>query len=94
MDHRDRIVAIRMSESWINFAYGLGWPGGVGGEEILVIGGRDQLGMVDEHSYDLRFRRGRGQLMLDIGWEKCFKLGEMLQGCYSDEEETRVKSRL
>ena len=87
MNASDRIAAAQMSEIWINFAYGLGWPEGNGNESVLVIGDQDQIKLVDDHDYDLRFRRGRGQMLLNIGWEKSFKLGEMLQGCYSKEEE-------
>jgi len=94
MDARDRVVATHMTETWINFAYGLEWPKRDGVDSVLVIGGLKQLDIVDDDDYDLQFRRRCGQLMLDIGWEKCFKLGEMLQGCYSDEEDTGFKSRL
>jgi len=94
MDARDCVLATRMTEIWINFAYGLGWPKRDGGDSVLVIGGLKELDLLDDDDYDLQFRSRRGQLMLDIGWEKCFKLGEMLQGCYSDEEETGFKSRL
>lgn len=93
MDVENHKVAIGMARVWITFAYGLGWPRGEAGEKVLVIGGGDVITSVDDEHYDLKFRKGRGRLLLDIGWKRCFKLGEMLQGCYSEDEDEDVESR-
>jgi hypothetical protein len=72
-----------MAKFWIDFAYGKGWGKG-DGKDILVIGVNEEIRVVEDKEYDLNFREGRGEMMLKIGWEKCFKLGEILQGVYED----------
>ena len=37
---------------------------------------------MDEEN-DHKYHGGRGKLLQEIGWENCFKLGELLQGCWS-----------
>jgi len=70
-----------MAETWIDFAYAAELNGGKGG--VLVIGPDAKFGFVSEDEYDQKYCSGRGKLMQEIGWEKCFKLGELLQSCYS-----------
>lgn len=71
----------KMAETWIDFAYAAELNGGKGG--VLVIGPDAKFGFVSEDEYDQKYCSGRGKLMQEIGWEKCFKLGELLQSCYS-----------
>lgn len=68
----------KMAGAWIDFAYGTEINDGKGG--VLVIGPGEEFGFVDEKEYDEKYRGGRGQLLHEIGWEKCFRLGELLQG--------------
>lgn len=69
----------KMAEAWIDFAYGSKINDGKGG--ILVIGPDAKFEFVNEGEYDEKYREGRGKLLQEFGWEKCFKLGELLQGC-------------
>jgi hypothetical protein len=69
----------KMAETWIDFAYTAKANGGK--ERALVIGPDAKFGFVSEEEYDEKYRGGRGKLLQEIGWEKCFKLGELLQGC-------------
>lgn len=67
-----------MVEAWVDFAYCIEINGGRG--DILVIGPGEAFGFIDEKEYDEKYRGGRAKLLYEIGWEKCFKLGELLQG--------------
>lgn len=69
-----------MASAWIRFAYGEELNDGNVG--VLVIGPGKNFGFVGEEEYDEKYRRGRGKLLLELGWKKCMKLGEMLQGVY------------
>lgn len=75
-----------MTRIWASFAYGLGWPQGDKGEDILVLGPNSSVKSYSDEEYDRILRRGRGQLMYKLDWKRCFQLGEMLQGCYVDDE--------
>jgi hypothetical protein len=74
-----------MAAVWIEFANRLGWPSDENEEKILIIGSRDEIVLASETDYDRLFRRGRGQIMQAIGWKRCFRMGEILQGCYPDD---------
>ena len=67
-----------MAGVWVDFAYGDEINNGKGG--VLVIGPGENFEFVSEEEYDKKYRGGRGKLLYEIGWEKCFKFGEMLQG--------------
>jgi hypothetical protein len=69
----------KMAEAWIDFGYGAKIYDRKG--SILIIGPNAKFEFVDEGAYDGKYREGRGKLLQEIGWEKCFKLGELLQGC-------------
>jgi hypothetical protein len=77
-------LGIKMTEIWLDYAYNLGWPSDADKKTILKIG-QNKITLVAETEYDRVFHRGRGQLMQDIGWKRCFRMGEMLQGCYPDD---------
>jgi hypothetical protein len=68
----------KMAGAWVDFAYGDEINNGKGG--VLVIGPGENFEFVSEEEYDKKYRGGRGKLLYEIGWEKCFKFGEMLQG--------------
>ena len=68
----------KMAAEWIDFAYREETQESEVG--VLVIGPGDVFKFVDEETYLQKYRGGRGKLLYEIGWEKCFKLGEMLQG--------------
>ncbi|KAE9365042.1 alpha/beta-hydrolase [Stipitochalara longipes BDJ] len=68
----------KMAGAWIGFAYGEKINDGK--SEILVIGPAGKFEFVKEEEYDDKYRGGRGKFLQGIGWEKCFKLGELLQG--------------
>lgn len=69
-----------MAAAWIKFAHGEELNDGNAG--VLVIGPGKNFGFLSEEEYDEKYRDGRGELLFGIGWEKCCKLGEMLQGVY------------
>jgi hypothetical protein len=75
-----------MAEKWIDFAHSHAWRGGESGHAVLVVGPEDRSSFATEVEYDHKYRNGTGQLMYELGWERCFRLGEMLQGCYSDDQ--------
>lgn len=79
-----------MAAVWINFTYGTGWDRQNGEKEVLVIGPDEKLSWSSVKGYDDKFREGRGKMLLEMGWEKVCKLGEMLQGVW--EERTRRSS--
>ena len=68
----------KMAGAWIDFAYGTELNGGKGG--VLVIGPEEKFEFVKEEEYDEKYRGGRVKLLQEIGWEKCFRLGELIQG--------------
>lgn len=74
-----------MATAWIKFTYGkkLGSEGGKG---VMVIGPDDKISFESPGDYDEKYRKGRGKLLDEIGseGEKCFKLGEMLQGVHGE----------
>ncbi len=78
-----------MAEAWIRFTYGEGW-GSKDGKDVMVIGPREEITFASEEEYDVRYRNGRGKVLEEIGWEKCYKLAELLQGVY----EERIRARL
>jgi hypothetical protein len=67
-----------MASAWIDFAYGDKINDGKG--DVLIIGPGEKFEFVKEEGYDAEYRGGRVKLLQEIGWEKCFKLGELLQG--------------
>lgn len=69
-----------MAGFWIGFANREGLSGSSEGE-LLVIGPKEEMRFVEEKEYDRIYRKGRGKLWEEIGWEKWFRLGELLQGC-------------
>jgi hypothetical protein len=69
----------KMAEAWIGFAYREEFNEGKG--DILVFGPNAKVGFVDGETYDQKYRGCRGKLLQEIGWDKCFRLGELLQGC-------------
>ncbi len=82
-----------MQSTFRDFTRGEGWGQQVLGrnnqvrpriDEVLVLGPNNEVKWVAKPEYDLQYRRGRGKLMEDLGWEKCFKLGEVLQGCWGN----------
>jgi hypothetical protein len=76
----NRKLGKKMAWFWIGFANGEGLSGSEEGE-LLVIGPREEIRFVGEEEYDAVYRKGRGKLWEEIGWEKWFRLGELLQGC-------------
>jgi hypothetical protein len=68
----------KMAAEWINFAYSK--ENHETEDRVLVIGPGDKFGFIPEETYIQEYRGGRGKLLYEIGWEKCFKLGELLQG--------------
>jgi carboxylesterase type B len=69
-----------MAEVWINFAYGDGWGSKLHDDDILVIGPDERMVFTTPEGYDQTFRHGRDRALQEIGWAKCFRLGEKLQG--------------
>jgi hypothetical protein len=76
----DRKLGKEMAGFWIGFANGEGLSGSED-RELLVIGPGEEMRFVKEGEYDLIYRKGRAKLWEEIGWEKWFRLGELLQGC-------------
>ena len=72
----------------IHFSHGKSWDKGSGTKEVLVIGPNEKLSWCSGRQYDEMFRAGRGKMLLELGWEKCVKLGEMLQGVWQDKEKS------
>ncbi|KAF8860196.1 alpha/beta-hydrolase [Acephala macrosclerotiorum] len=72
-----------MAAVWIKFTYGGGWRTG-NGKEVMVIGPDEKITFEGSDEYDEKYRKGRGKLLEEIGWEKCFKLAEMVQGVYGE----------
>ncbi|PMD31812.1 para-nitrobenzyl esterase [Hyaloscypha variabilis F] len=72
----------KMASAWIDFAYGDKINDGKG--DVLIVGPGEKFEFVKEEGYDAEYRGGRVKLLQEIGWEKCFKLGELLQGVYSE----------
>lgn len=68
----------KMAGAWVDFAYGEMLNDGK--SEVLIIGPEEKFELVKEVEYDEKYRGGRVKLLQEIGWEKCFKLGELLQG--------------
>ncbi|KAH7311862.1 Alpha/Beta hydrolase protein [Rhexocercosporidium sp. MPI-PUGE-AT-0058] len=75
-----------MAAVWINFTHGRGWDKENGEKEVLVVGPEEKLRWCSEKLYDEKFRHRRGKMLLEMGWEKCCKLGEMLQGVWDEKE--------
>jgi hypothetical protein len=75
---QSRELGRKMAGAWVDFAYGREINSGKGG--VLVIGPGENFEFVGEKEYDEKYRGGRGKLLHEIGWEKCFKFGELLQG--------------
>lgn len=75
-----------MAGVWIDFTHGQGWDKDHGEKEVLVIGPDENLSWCSEREYDENFRDGRGSMLLEMGWEKCCMLGEMLQGVWEEKE--------
>lgn len=67
-----------MAAAWIKFTYGEGWVS----EDVMVIGPDEKITFEGPVEYDEKYRNGRGKLLEAIGWEKCFKLAEMVQGVH------------
>lgn len=72
-----------MTTAWIKFTYGEGWGKG-DGNEVMVIGPDEKITFEGTDEYDEKYRKGAGKLLEEIGWEKCFKLAEMVQGVYGE----------
>ena len=90
LDAEHEKLGKEMAAVWINFTYGKGWDRQNGEKEVLVIGPDEKLSWSSVKEYDDKFREGRGQILLEMGWEKVCKLGEMLQGVW--EEKARRSS--
>lgn len=75
---QSRELGKKMAEAWISFAYGK--QNNEQSESVLVIGPEQKFEFVKKDEYDQKYRGGREKLLHEIGWEKCFKLGELLQG--------------
>ncbi|CZR63049.1 uncharacterized protein PAC_12946 [Phialocephala subalpina] len=71
-----------MAAAWIKFTYGGGWGSEDG--KVMVIGPKEKITFEGTEEYDEKYRKGRGRLLEEIGWEKCFKFAEMLQGVYGE----------
>lgn len=86
----DHKLGNEMGAAFINFTYGEG-IGAVGeGKEdsVLVLGYQgkeDMVGFWSKDKFEEGIMNGRGTLMEEIGWEKCFELGEILQGVSGDD---------
>lgn len=46
----------------------------------MVLGPDEEITFESLEDYDEKYRDGKGKLLLELGSEKCFRLGEMLQG--------------
>ncbi|KAH6705400.1 Alpha/Beta hydrolase protein [Leptodontidium sp. MPI-SDFR-AT-0119] len=86
LDAQHKRLGKEMAAVWINFTYGHGWDKENGDKEVLVVGPDERLSWWSERGYDEKFREGRGRMLLEMGWEKCCKLGEMLQGVWEEKE--------
>ena len=73
-----------MSDVWIGFAYGGEWLGRAPEDTAIFGPGSDSI-YLSSSDYDSRFRKNRGQLMLDIGWKRCFDIAELLQGVLAED---------
>lgn len=71
-----------MAEIWINFAYGDGWGSKLHHDDILVIGPDEKMFFTTPEGYDQTFRQRRERALHKMGWEKCLRLGELLQGLW------------
>jgi hypothetical protein len=77
-----------MAKAWIKFTCGEGW------DNVMVLGPDEKVTFWSADEYDERFRNGRGKLLEEIGGkrgEKCFRLGEMLQGIHGERMENLGK---
>ncbi|KAH7390379.1 Alpha/Beta hydrolase protein [Cadophora sp. MPI-SDFR-AT-0126] len=88
LDGEHEKLGREMATEWIHFTHGHGWDRANGQNEVLVIGPNEKLSWCSEREYDEKFREGRGRLLLQLGWEKVGKLGEMLQGVWEEKEKT------
>ncbi|PVH75637.1 alpha/beta-hydrolase [Cadophora sp. DSE1049] len=86
LDAEHERLGKEMAAVWIKFTYGQGWDRENGEKEILVVGPDEKLSWCSEKGYDDKFREGRGRMLLQMGWEKVCKLGEMLQGVWEEKE--------
>ncbi|KAF2199956.1 alpha/beta-hydrolase [Delitschia confertaspora ATCC 74209] len=68
-------VGAKMQELWLRFANGEGWP-----ETVIVATEDGGVEEVNEEKYEKRFKYGRGKMLREIGWERCFLIAEELQG--------------
>lgn len=70
----------RLAEEFAGFAHGDHQVLDKSGGDVLAIGPAHQVRLTSPEEYDATYRNGRGNLLFEIGWKKCFALGERLQG--------------
>jgi hypothetical protein len=73
----------KMVEVFVGFAhdYSSSDEGAEEKEEMVVFGPGYEVRRMGMNGYDRVMRKGRIALWEEVGWEKWFLLGELVQGC-------------
>jgi hypothetical protein len=74
----------RMADIWIDFICERKWPVAIDGADVVVLGPEDACAITKSREYDKLYRGDRGQLLLKIGWKRCFNIAQLLQGVRLD----------
>lgn len=73
-------ISKSMADIFLGFICGHGWIKAPREVNVVVFGPEAQVSVTSTSGYDMDFRRGRGALLTELGWRRCFLLAEMLQG--------------
>ncbi|KAH8676544.1 Alpha/Beta hydrolase protein [Tricladium varicosporioides] len=76
---KSKIIGRNLAEIVIGFANGDGLGDMSPANDVLMFG--DEMWYELNDRYDKDFRGGRAAIWEEIGWERWFKIGELLQGC-------------